>query len=192
MEEEIKMLFEPVTVANRSRKFKGFGIAVGFVGFYGAVYKYVENWKSKDTIIIWDSKTNKVHYVNAKYVTDSSCDNLDGLKEIYVKSVIESTSNWCKLHSKDGNWQQFARNVLYKYHRELKEYIDAYLPDNRSVFDEVQKIVDWAFSLRTPKGNKKQRWKVMEIISKACNKKRLTEMDGFNEAMELAMAFHVK
>ena len=114
------------------------------------------------------------------------------MKEAYIKNVIESTSNWCKSHSNDGNWQQFARNVLYKHHSELKEYIDKYLPDNRAVFDEVQKIVEWAFSLRTPKGNKKQRRKVLEIINKSCIRKHLTELDGFQEALDFALTFHVK
>ena len=64
-EEKVKMLFQPVMVTGRPRshKFKGFGIAVGFVGFWGSTYKYVEGWKNHESVIVWDSKTNILNYV---------------------------------------------------------------------------------------------------------------------------------
>lgn len=188
-----KIRFEPVYVKG-GRKFHGFGYVVDVVEYRG---NYYSNSGLEETLIakIWDPTTKTIQSATCKYChpAPSVNDKLVQDRKEYIDKLIENQLEWCRKKSlNEEDALQFARNCLNKHHPELKELIDARLPDRRDVVKAIEGTLRWAMNLKTQpmrlygkvcKGGRS--YSKTTIVRKAywsLQRRHFTELDGFNEA----------
>lgn len=190
-----KIRFEPVYVKG-GRKFHGFGYVVDIVEYtYRGNYYNNSSLEATEVAKIWEPTSKTIQYATLKYCKPAPNVNtkLEKDRQEYIDKLIENQINWCRKKSlNEEDALQFARNCLNKYHPELKELIDACLPDRRDVVKAVEDTLRWAMNLKTQsmrlygkncKGGRS--YSKTNIVRKAfwsLQRRRFTELDGFKEA----------
>lgn len=182
--------------AERGRKSRGFACLLS------ARWTSLAYGMDYESAKMWDSDGKKVAHANAAFcgAAPGPEDELEAARQAYASSVAASAVTWCKSvkpELSDGNLASFARNVLRKQHPELLAYARAALPDKRDAVKEVESALKWAQSLWTRPmvlcrrsclgGKLHQSEKAVQIAMRALEKKGVTELDGFSEALGLAL-----
>jgi hypothetical protein len=188
------------------RKFRGRGFIVGeshstaSYGWrhtgYGWAHNIVDTYTSK----IWVPELGKFCYANSKYVEEDPAVSAEECAiefKRYADQIINDTIAWCRKTKPEANEAeiaQFARNILCKNHKELKDAIDTRLPDTREIGTEIEKTIAWAMTLKTqpchlygrfcPGGKPLAPKRIVEIARKALVKKGLDKNPDFEQQFE--------
>ena len=187
---ENPFIFTPVA-CHKGRKWKG---DLAYLLGYDPEYTSFGSMQVK----LWDPAQMKYVYANPNFVEniDSTQEKTESDKKVYIDKVFSDSIAYWKNKAPD-NWQTCARASMLKWHRELREFIDEKLPDNRNVFEEVEKTLSWALSLRTRPtviygrkckgGNLYPEINRVRIARRSLHKKGIDKLEEFDKAWDVAL-----